>query len=393
MAERKKIAAVISTFYPASHADVIITKFVKGFPTDEGLIPSKVDIVSMYMDQIDERDIGLKLAEENDIPVYQSIPQALCLGEKELAVDGVLSIGEHGDYADNEKGQKLYPRRHFFEQIAGVMASAGRSVPVFNDKHLSYRREDAKWMCDRAQELDIPFMAGSSIPLFWRDPWLEHDLKADIDAAVVISYGGIEAYGYHGLEGLQVMVERRKGGEVGIKAVQCLEGAAAWEALDGELRELAEAAMEKVDKKEGAAGSLEELIDEPALFLLEYADGLKGALLQPNSYGGKVQGWSYAGRVGGEIQATGFHSCGPPYPHFSYLSLNAQEMFLTGEAQYPVERTLLISGALDALMDSRYRGNVRIETPHLDVAYRAAEKAPIRPTGPRPVGASTEPLD
>ena len=68
-------------------------------------------------------------------------------------------------------------------------------------------------------------------------------------------------------------------------------------------------------------------------------------------------------------------------------------MFLTGEAQYPVERTLLISGALDALMESRHRGNVRVETPHLNVAYRAAEKAPIRPTGPRPIGASTEPLD
>jgi hypothetical protein len=392
MAERKKIAAVISTFYPASHADVVITKFVKGFPTDEGLIPPGVEIVSMYMDQIDERDIGLKLAEENDIPVYQSIPQALCRGGKELAVDGVLSIGEHGDYAYNEKGQKLYPRRHFFEQIAGVMAAAGRSVPVFNDKHLSYCWEDAKWMYDRARELGIPFMAGSSIPLFWRDPWLEHELEAEIDAAVVISYGDIEAYGYHGLEGLQAMVERRKGGEVGITAVQCLEGAAVWEALDGELRQLAEAGIEQVDKVEGAEGALEELIDEPALFLLEYADGMKGALLQPNSYGGKIRGWSYAGRVGGGIQATGFHSCGNPYPHFSYLSLNAREMFLTGVAQYPVERTLLVSGALDALMESRHQGHVRLETPHLDVSYRAAEKGPIRPTGSRPVGASTEPL-
>ena len=34
MTQRKKIAAIITTFYPASHADVIVTKFVEGFPTD-----------------------------------------------------------------------------------------------------------------------------------------------------------------------------------------------------------------------------------------------------------------------------------------------------------------------------------------------------------------------
>jgi hypothetical protein len=83
---------------------------------------------------------------------------------------------------------------------------------------------------------------------------------------------------------------------------------------------------------------------------------------------------------------------GPPYPHFSYLGLNVQEMFLTGEPQYPVERTLLVSGALDALMDSRHREHVRIETPHLDVQYKAAEKGPLRPTAPRPQGASTVPF-
>ena len=180
MTQRKKIAAIITTFYPASHADVIVTKFVKGFPTDEGLLHPKVDIVSMYMDQIHQNDIGLDLAERNDIPVYPSIRQALCLGGNELAVDGVLSIGEHGDYAWNEKEQHLYPRRYFFEQIAGVLATSGRSVPVFNDKHLSYNWYDAKWMYDRARKLNIPFMAGSSVPLFWRDPWLEHNLETNL---------------------------------------------------------------------------------------------------------------------------------------------------------------------------------------------------------------------
>ena len=389
MASRKKIAAVITEYRVPAHADVIVGKFIKGFPTDDGLIEPEVDIVSMYLDQIPDNDIGLQVSKEYDIPIYQSISAALCLGGSELAVDGVLSIGEHGRYAYNEKGQHMYPRRFFFEQICGVFSTSGRSVPVFSDKHLSYNWRDSKWMYDRAQQLGVPFMAGSSIPLGWRDPWLEHELDAPIEEALVLSFGGIESYGYHGLEALQCMIERRSGGEAGLAAVQCLEGEAVWRAgADGLWsRELAEAAAAA---GETASGSMEESCDNPAAFLLEFRDGFKATLLQLNGY---AKEWSYAARVDGQVLATGLRTHGPPYPHFSYLGLNIEAMFLSGEPQYPVERTLLVSGALDALMDSRHRGHIRLETPHLDVAYRSYETMPIRPTGPLPKGASTVPFD
>ena len=389
MASRKKIAAVITEYRVPAHADVIVGKFIKGFPTDDGLIEPQVDIVSMYLDQIPDNDIGLQVSKEYDIPIYQSISAALCLGGSELAVDGVLSIGEHGSYAYNEKGQHMYPRRFFFEQICGVFSTSGRSVPVFSDKHLSYNWRDSEWMYDRAQQLGVPFMAGSSIPLGWRDPWLEHELDAPIEDALVLSFGGIESYGYHGLEALQCMIERRSGGEAGLAAVQCLEGEAVWRAgADGLWsRELAEAAAAA---GETASGSMEESCDNPAAFLLEFRDGFKATLLQLNGY---AKEWSYAARVDGQVLATGLRTHGPPYPHFSYLGLNIEAMFLSGEPQYPVERTLLVSGALDALMDSRHRGHIRLETPHLDVAYRSYETMPIRPTGPLPTGASTVPFD
>ncbi len=389
MASRKKIAAVITEYRVPAHADVIVGKFIKGFPTDDGLIEPQVDIVSMYLDQIPDNDIGLQVSKEYDIPIYQSISAALCLGGSELAVDGVLSIGEHGSYAYNEKGQHMYPRRFFFEQICGVFSTSGHSVPVFSDKHLSYNWRDSEWMYDRAQQLGVPFMAGSSIPLGWRDPWLEHELDAPIEDALVLSFGGIESYGYHGLEALQCMIERRSGGEAGLAAVQCLEGEAVWRAgADGLWsRELAEAAAAA---GETASGSMEESCDNPAAFLLEFRDGFKATLLQLNGY---AKEWSYAARVDGQVLATGLRTHGPPYPHFSYLGLNIEAMFLSGEPQYPVERTLLVSGALDALMDSRHRGHIRLDTPHLDVAYRSYETMPIRPTGPLPTGASTVPFD
>jgi len=390
MEQRKKIAAVVTTYFPASHADVIVTKFLKGFPTDDGLLPPQVDIASMYMDQIHERDVGIALAKQHGVPIYPSIPQALKLGGREMAVDGVLLIGEHGDYAWNEKDQHLYPRRYFLEQTCGVFATSGRSVPVFSDKHLSYNWHDARWMFDRTRALKIPFMAGSSLPVSWRNPYLEHPLNTPIEEAIAIAYGGLESYGFHALELLQCMVERRSGGEVGIKAVQCLEGDAVWQAGNDGLwsQELAAAALENIEGRKD--GDMKMYCKSPAAFLLEYADGLRAAVLMLNGY---LQGWGYAGRVDGEVQGMEVYLPGSPHAHFSYLGLNIQRLFLTGVPAYPVERTLLVSGALDALMESRYQGHIRIETPHLDVQYQSYHEMPIRSRASRPKGASLVSLD
>ena len=388
MPERKKIAAVVTEYRVPAHADVIVGKFIKGFPTDEGLLEPQVDIASLYLDQIPDNDIGLQVAAAHQIPVYRSIRQALCLGGDELAVDGVISIGEHGDYATTELDQTLWPRRYFFEQISGVIGRSGRPIPVFSDKHLAYNWPDAKWMYDRAKALKIPFMAGSSVPLMWRDPWLEHERGAPIDEALMIGYGSLEGYGFHALEALQAMVERRAEIEPGIAAVQCLEGPAVWKAGDDGRwsRQLAAAAIERGKPQ---PGRMEEVCKEPVVFCLQYRDGFRTAVLRLPGY---VSGWIYAARVAGRVQVTVLNTHGPPHPSFSYMGLNIQKMFLTGVPQYPVERTLLISGALDALMQSRHRGQVRIATPYLNVAYRAPDQPPIRPTGTRPKGASIVPF-
>ena len=387
MENRKKIAAIITTYFQHSHADVIATKYMKGFPTDEGLQMPRVDLVSIFLDQIDSRDIGVGLAEENDVPIFPSIRQALTLGGGELAVDGVLLIGEHGDYPHNEIEQHMYPRRYMFEQICGVFASSGRSVPVFCDKHLSYNWDDANWMYQRAKVLNVPFMAGSSLPTCWRKPFLEHTLDTELDSAIAIGYGGVESYGFHALETLHCMIERRQGGESGVVAVQCLEGPAVWDAADSGKRsmELAEAACAQIENRPDK--TIREGCPNPTLFLIEHRDGFNSAMIMLNGY---ITDFAYAGQHGDTIYATEFYlQNGPPYSHFSYLSLNIEEMFLTGNPTYPVERTLLTTGVLDAIMHSRAQGHIRIETPHLSkIAYRSYEESPIRPTAPRPEGAT-----
>ena len=251
---------------------MIVGKFIRGFPTDDGLLAPKVkvsrlllshslsliqavtvacgeQVVSLYMDQVSNKDVGVALARRHGIRLCSSIQEALCLDEGELAVDGVLSIGEHGAYAHNELGQHVYPRRHFLDQITAIIAAAGRTIPVFSDKHLAHCWEDGLHIYNRMASLGIPFMAGSSVPLFWRRPSYEPPVGQPLKTALVLSYGGLEAYGYHGLEVLQSFVERRPGGETGLRSVQCLEGDAVWAAAAaGQWDiELGEAALQVVD--------------------------------------------------------------------------------------------------------------------------------------------------
>ena len=389
MNHRPRIAAIITVYYPRSHADVIATKFMKGASTDEGFFTPDADLVSIYLDHVLENDIGVGLAKEHGIPIYPSIRSALRTGGDELSVDGVLLIGEHGDYPWDERGLQLYPRRYFFEQVAGVFAESGRSVPVFNDKHFAYAFADARWMWDRAVELDISLMAGSTLPLCWRNPWLEYDKETEIEEALSVGYGGTEAYGYHALETLLGMVERRRAGESGVASVQCLEGKDVWRARDSGLwpGELAEVACTAIEDK--PAGPMEEHATEPFVFLMEHTDGLRTATLLLNGY---VRDFAYAARADGRVHGTEFYlQRGGPIAHFSYLCRNIQRFFRTGVAPYPPERTLLATGIIDAVMLSRCEGHRVVETPYLDIAYPSYDEMPFRPTGPRPSGAAIDP--
>ena len=387
-----KIAAIVTEYRRFSHADVIITKFLKGLPTDQGLIPARVQIASLYVDQFPDSDLSRHYAARYNIPIYGSIRQALTLDGDTLAVDGVLLIGEHGDYAWNEKEQHLSPRKYFMEQICGVFATSGRAVPVFNDKHLSYNWHDAKWMYDRAAKLGAPFMAGSSLPVGWRNPWLEHERETPLQEALVVSYAGLDIYGFHALETLQCMIERRVGGESGVAAVTCLEGEAVWQAARDGLwpRDLAEAAVATMQEKPDLP--FEALFGKPALFLLEHNDGFRSTVLMAPEQAGLLQGFAYAARIDHAIHACEVYLPEDPHAHFSYLSLNVEEMFVTGQPSWPVERTLLTTGTLEALLDSRYQGHVRLPTPHLTIQYQSYATVPWRPTGPRPVGAALQPL-
>jgi hypothetical protein len=130
----------------------------------------------------------------------------------------------------------------------------------------------------RVRELKFPLIAGTSLTLTWRRPALELDLETPVKRAVGYFYGGKEAYGYHGVEVFQSMVERRKGGETGIQWVQCVEGTDVWKWSEANhwARNLLEEAMRYDDTLK--RGRLEENVKAPILFLLGYRSGLQGVV-------------------------------------------------------------------------------------------------------------------
>ncbi|MBI3923315.1 MAG: hypothetical protein HY318_17980 [Armatimonadetes bacterium] len=366
---RPKIACIGTEYRENSHVDVILTKFLEGCRCLDVDFEPQVDIVSLYLDQYPENDMGRDMAGKHGVPIHESISSALTLGGDQLAVDGVLLIGEHGNYPFNEKGQHLYPRRRFLEETAAVFESSGRSVPVFSDKHLSYSWENAKWMYDKAIALGIPFMAGSSLPVTWRRPELELALGVETEEAMAVGYGGLEAYGFHALETLQCMVERRRGGESGVRSVQLLSGNEVWQAGD-EGRwswELLQAAL--ATSESNVDGEVRSNVEEPEAFMIEYRDGLRASVLMLN---GQTADFLFSAKLKGQREpvATEFWlQPGKPYTHFAKLDEAVQQMFLTGAPSYPVERTLLTTGILAVAMDSKFAGGTKRDTCELEVKY------------------------
>lgn len=385
----KRIAFICNTYRNSSHADVIGTKLFIGIPTDDGMVKPKVKIVSMWIDQIGSNDTGVRIGAMNGAVIYPTIEEALCLGGDKLAVDGVVFVGEHGDYKYNRLGEKLYPRMNYLERIFRVFDASGKSVPVYTDKALSYSWLDSKWIYDRAKELNVPMMAGSSLPYGWRDPELEHPLGSKISEAVGIGYATLDAYGFHVVEILQCMVERRAGGETGVASVEGLQGQGVWDAIDsGKISlDLVNAACDRVKGK--ATGSMRELVKKPAAVIVRYKDGTKGAILMLNEY--VKQGWAYAARVNGKVVSTEFVlDSSMSYSHFSYLTLNIQDFIANDRLPVPIERNLLTSEIIDFGIRSLNEGKV-IETPFLDVTYNVKGYKSIRPSNPRPTGQSIGP--
>ncbi len=390
-APRKRMAVVTTEWRDRSHAWHMAERFLVGYPIGGKWHKPPFEVVSAYVDQFPKGDLSRSRAEEFGFKIYPTIAEALRAGGDKLGVDAVLIIGEHGNYPTNEIGQKQYPRYEFFKQTTDVFRKDGRAVPVFNDKHLSWKWEWAKEMAEISRELKFPFLAGSSLPVTWRMPAIDMPYDAEVEEVLVVAIGNVDIYDFHALETLQCMAERRRGGETGVVAVQALRGDAVWKAMQsggwsggGWDPRLFEACLSRshtlaqpatFSHRYPTRDQIREWVKQPVAYRIEYADGLKGTMLLMN---GLVDDFTFAARLKGQAEplSTLFHL--PPTPNVTYsaaLMSQAEAMFTTGKAPYPLERTLLTSGLVAAGLQSLAEGQKRLETPHLAVRYTAPQES------------------
>lgn len=391
-APRKKMAIVTTVWRYLSHAQHMGDRFLVGHPDGGKWHQPGLDVVSLYVDQTPKEDQSRQRAKEFGFDIYPSIAKALRCGGDSLAVDAVLVIGEHGDYPRNDRGQKKYPRYEFFKQVTDVFRKDGRTVPVFNDKHLSWNWDWAKEMVAASRELDFPFMAGSSLPGTFRMPTVDMPWGADVDEVMCLALGGVDSYDFHALETIQCMAERRRGGESGVAWIQALRGESAWKAIEagswkagGFSGKLFEACMSRSQiLKQSHTGfghryptksEIRKMVADPVVYRFQYNDGLRATMLLMN---GLVGDFTFAAQLKDQSKPLSTLFYLPPVPNVYYSAIlmsKVERMFQTGQVQQPIERTLLTTGLVAAATQSLTEGNKRLVTPHLDIRYQAPRKS------------------
>jgi hypothetical protein len=366
-------------------------RFLVGYPIKGKWHKPDLDVVSLYVDQKPANDLSRKRADEFGFQVYPSIAEALRCGRDKLAVDAVLIIGEHGKYPRNELGQTQYPRYEFFKQVVEVFNKDGRTTPVFNDKHLSWKWKWAKEMVETARAMKFPFLAGSSLPVTWRMPAVDMPFGAEVEEVLCVGIGGIDSYDFHALETIQCMSERRRGGETGVAALQALRGEAVWKAMQSESWDMGgwdsrlyEACLsrsqtltqpETFSHRYPTREQMRAWVKDPVAYRFEYTDGLKATMLLMN---GLVGDFTFAARLKRQAEPLSTLFYLPPNPNVVYsaaLMSKAEEMFRTGKPPYPIERTLLTTGLVAAGVKSLADGQKRLETPHLAIRYDAPRES------------------
>jgi sugar lactone lactonase YvrE len=370
-----KVAGVTTEYRYNAHADVLLSRLIETDTLDGKGDLASIRLASLYTDQVPDNDTSRKFAKQYGFPIFPTVGETLTNESgTELAVDGVMLVAEHGKYSRSDTGQIQYPKRRLFSEIVETFKATGQVAPVFSDKHLGDNWRDAKWIYDTAKKMKIPLMAGSSLPVLWRYPPTDVKRGAKLKEIVAISYHTLDAYGFHAMEMVQVLAERRAGGETGIQSVQCISGDDVWEAgkrgvYDRRLLDSCLARLERRPLRQGK--TVEELTRDPVLFVIDYRDGLRANVLTLN--GAVVEwaaAWQYADSE--ETDSTLFWTQeARPYHHFNYLLQGVEQMMHTGQPTWPVERTLLTSGALDALLISKRDGGKKLETPWLDVKYKS----------------------
>ena len=372
-----RLAILASRWTPGSPARQVADRFLIGYPRAGKWRRPALDVVSLYLDRTPEADQSRERAAEFGFRTYPSVAETLRCGGDRLAVDGVLMLAGQGD--DSGSGPAgsdlLQPMLEVFEEDR-------RAVPVYWDEPLGLAQ--ARKMAEASRQLGFPVLAGSSLPMTWRLPPLELPAGSRVEQALMVGIGIGRSDRYRALETLQAMVERRSGGETGVRSVQSVTGQAVWRAGGSGRwsRELLQAAVARSDSLQGEtlkdgrprdlvnSGELPRLVERPQACLVDYSDGLRAAVLMLN---GAVGDHTFAARLRDVSELASTQFLLPPEPNragSACLAARIEDLMQSGRSPVRPERAWVAAGILDRWMESQEKDGLTLDTPELALEYR-----------------------
>jgi hypothetical protein len=369
----KRIAFLVDSWHPISHADVIGARFLEGYRMGGRTYSSPVTVSVLYQSEPRATQMGPQLASKYGIKLASSVADALLddprASQPKLAVDGVLIAVRTPLPTSPPTGESGQFR--VFKETMAAFDRAGARVPVFVDKNLAATWDESQTIMAEAAKRNVPVMAGSVVPWVPPDPTPPSGRRATIGIAVASA--PYHLYAIHVAELLQAFMETRGPREVGVTSVREV-GDGYWSMPDKEgwgedvLRALLPTARTR-NLRFGGGGSGSWVV------LVQYADGARGVVaLIPRAFDDLefLLGARYEGQSTPYLGSVLLGKA--PYDHFGYLAHGLIQFYSTGRSPIPAERTLLSTGISLFGMRSREAGGRALSAPSLAVSYQVGPR-------------------
>ncbi len=377
MPAQRKIAFLLEDFSRPSPAQQLLDRFLAGFPRDGQWHKPQYDKKSAYL-MLGHSEGGLD-SRARDFGLEGS----LTAEEAVAGADCVVVVSRKPGALSNER----------FVRIALEGAAPGSACFVHGA--LANSLTAGQQLATLSHTRQAKLLSGTPLCVTWRLPHFELPKQQPITEALIVVQVSAQAIQasppappaslrgaeLHGLEGLLPVVEGRKGGETGVRRVRFLEGREFWRAGDRGLWswDLLSAALARSDTPQGDAlldartqdlvklGLVQKLARNPRGWLLEHRDGLRSAILVLD---GVVADFNFAVRGNEVLSAQLLRAPAPAERHFDLLAATVEHFFQTGDQPWPLERSLLIAGLLEAFAKPATRSGKWVELHGLDSGYR-----------------------
>lgn len=270
-----KIAFVVAEFALRAPAQQLLDRLLVGYPRDGEFHRPGFDRISIYLDtgagnpQIERRAKDFGLIREPTLDRALADAEAI-----------VIVWAGRGANANEELLRK-------------TVQAAPKNIACFVHGAFANKTNSARELARLAVARGITLCAGTSTAVTYRLP--DVDLKPGnrLSEALIVVQGTFPEAELDALEGLLPVVERRRGGEAGVKNLRYLQGDEVWRAGTerGWSRALLAAAISRSNTVQGdtlrdgrtqdivGSGLIESLAQSPRGWLLEHRDGLRTSIL------------------------------------------------------------------------------------------------------------------